>query len=142
MTKARDLANFVSAGSPLADGTLSASDLGLVVGVDVQAYAANLATLSSATITNHGLSILDDVDGSATRTTLGLGTASTLDVGTAANQVVQLDANAKISTANLNVGTAANQVVQLDANAKLPAVDGGQLTNIQGYSIASALAFE
>lgn len=119
MTKARDLANFVSAGSPLADGTLSASDLGLVVGVDVQAYAANLATLSSATITNHGLSILDDVDGSATRTTLGLGTASTLDVG-----------------------TAANQVVQLDANAKLPAVDGGQLTNIQGYSIASALAFE
>jgi hypothetical protein len=29
-----------------------------------------------------------------------------------------------------NVGTSANQVVQLDAQAKLPAVDGSQLTNI------------
>ena len=29
-----------------------------------------------------------------------------------------------------NVGTGANQLVQLDANAKLPAVDGSQLTNI------------
>tara|TARA_A200000113_G_scaffold60986_2_gene52327 strand:- start:189 stop:764 length:576 start_codon:yes stop_codon:yes gene_type:complete len=29
-----------------------------------------------------------------------------------------------------NVGTSANQLVQLDANAKLPAVDGSQLTNV------------
>lgn len=29
-----------------------------------------------------------------------------------------------------NVGTGANQLVQLDANAKLPAVDGSQLTNV------------
>lgn len=29
-----------------------------------------------------------------------------------------------------NVGTGANQLVQLDANAKLPAVDGSQLTNL------------
>lgn len=31
-----------------------------------------------------------------------------------------------------NVGTGANQLVQLDANAKLPAVDGSQLTNLSG----------
>ena len=34
------------------------------------------------------------------------------------------------TSANLDVGTGANQLVQLDANAKLPAVDGSQLTNI------------
>ena len=31
---------------------------------------------------------------------------------------------------NVNMGTGANQVVQLDASAKLPAVDGSQLTNL------------
>ncbi len=41
------------------------------------------------------------------RTSLGLGTAATL-----------------------NVGTAANNVVQLDSNAKLPAIDGSQLTGV------------
>ena len=34
------------------------------------------------------------------------------------------------TSANLDVGTGANQLVQLDANARLPAVDGSQLTNI------------
>lgn len=34
----------------------------------------------------------------------------------------------------LNVGTAANNLVKLDANAKLPAVDGSQLTNLPGGS--------
>lgn len=34
------------------------------------------------------------------------------------------------TAAPLNVGVAANNVVQLDANAKLPAVDGSQLTNL------------
>ncbi|MBF0367507.1 MAG: hypothetical protein HQK50_18175 [Oligoflexia bacterium] len=33
------------------------------------------------------------------------------------------------SAATLNVGTLANNIVQLDANAKLPAVDGSALTN-------------
>jgi hypothetical protein len=34
------------------------------------------------------------------------------------------------TAAALNVGTSANNVVQLDSNAKLPAVDGSQLTNL------------
>lgn len=63
------------------------------------------------------LSDLNNV--STARSNLGLGTAATL-----------------------NVGTSANQVVQLDGTAKLPAVDGSQLTNIQGYSFASSLAFQ
>lgn len=36
-----------------------------------------------------------------------------------------------------NVGTSANQLVQLDANAKLPAVDGSQLTNLSGGNTPS-----
>ena len=34
------------------------------------------------------------------------------------------------TAAALNVGTSANNVVQLDTNAKLPAIDGSQLTNL------------
>lgn len=36
------------------------------------------------------------------------------------------------TAAALNVGTSANQIVQLDAGAKLPAVDGSQLTGLSG----------
>lgn len=46
------------------------------------------------------------------------------------------------TAASKNVGTLANQVVQLDASAKLPAIDGSQLTNIAGslsYAAAQSL---
>ena len=39
-------------------------------------------------------------------------------------------ASGTVPNARLNVGTAANQLVQLDASARLPAVDGSQLTNL------------
>jgi hypothetical protein len=83
----------------IADGGTGAStasgartNLGLVIGTDVQAYDPALAsiaglttasgqiiyttasdTYATATITNAGLAILDDADASAQRTTLGLG---------------------------------------------------------------------
>jgi hypothetical protein len=37
----------------------------------------------------------------------------------------------EFSTLNTGIGTGANELVQLDEDAKLPAVDGSQLTNIQ-----------
>ena len=47
-----------------------------------------------------------------------------------------------------DIGTSANQIVQLDSNAKIPAVDGSQITNLNnntsisaGASYASILAF-
>ena len=40
-------------------------------------------------------------------------------------------------TLNINVGTGANQIVQMDATAKLPAVNGSQLTNLNGSAISS-----
>lgn len=101
--------------------------------------------LAFATITT------DDVD--------GLGTAATLDVGTGANQIVQLDNDAKLPAVDgslltgitaeagehthvladitdagdvcgYDVGTGIGNIVQLDGSAYLPAINGSQLTNI------------
>jgi hypothetical protein len=41
------------------------------------------------------------------------------------------------TAAALDVGTSANNVVQLDGTAKLPAVDGSQLTNLPGATVAA-----
>jgi hypothetical protein len=46
MTKARDLADFVSAGNPLADGTLAVADIS-----DLTATAAELNKLDGVTAT-------------------------------------------------------------------------------------------
>src|SRR5262249_54369711 len=40
-----------------------------------------------------------------------------------------------IGTLRVDVGTAANQILQLDASAKIPAVDGSQLTNIKATKL-------
>ena len=37
------------------------------------------------------------------------------------------------------IGTSANNLVQLDANAKLPAVDGSQLTNVGGGKVLQVI---
>ena len=141
-----DLSTVTSSGDlAVADGGTGSStasgartNLGLVIGTDVQAYDAELAAIAGLTsaadkgiqftgsgtastydLTAAGKALLDDADASAQRTTLGLGTAATLDVG-----------------------TSATNVVQLDGSARLPAVDGSQLTNISFTETdPSALAF-
>lgn len=75
-------------------------------------FAATVSTqlglkLDAAAVSAFGLSLIDDVDAAAARTTLGLGTAATL-----------------------TAGTAAGNLVPLDGAAKLPAIDGSQLTNL------------
>ena len=137
------LADLTSFGRSLiddADSTAARSTLGLVIGTNVQAYDAELAAIAGLTsaadkgiqftgagtaatfdLTTAGKALLDDVDASAQRTTLGLGTAATL-----------------------NVGTSANNIVQLNGSAQLPAVDGSQLTGLtfasNGFAIAMAIA--
>lgn len=94
MSKARDLADLISAGNPLADGSIAASE---VTGMHTVATSGAYTDLSD---------------------TPTLGTAAALDVG-----------------------TGANNIVQLDGSGNLPAVDGSNLTGIQGFTYASTLAF-
>ena len=73
MTKARDLANLISAGNPLADGAISVSE--------VTGLTTELSTKASSTALTAAIN--------------GLGTASALNVGTGANQIMQLDSSGK-----------------------------------------------
>jgi len=109
-------------GKQASDAELSAI-AGLVSAADKGIYFTGSGTASLFDLTSAGRALIDDVDASAQRTTLGLGTAAVLDVG-----------------------TSANNIVQLDGSARLPAVDGSQLTNLpsagasQGFAIAMAVA--
>jgi len=103
-----------------ADSALQSSD----IGVSVQAHGANLDWLA-ANLSTAGRALIDDADAAAQRATLGLAS-----VAASGSYNDLIDKPVLGSAAALNVGTAANQIVQLDASAKLPAVDGSQLTNI------------
>ena len=81
MTKARDLANLISQGNPLADGGIAFSEV----------------TGTPTTIAGYG--ITDSFDGAYSSLTGSptLGTAAALDVGTGANNIPQLDSNGKLA---------------------------------------------
>lgn len=77
MTKARDLANLISAGI-LADGAISVAE--------VTGLTTELSTKASSTALTTAIN--------------GLGTASALDVGTGANQIVQLNGSGQLPALN------------------------------------------
>ena len=81
MTKARDLANLISQGNPLADGGIAFSEV----------------TGKPTTVAGYGITdtFFDGAYSSLTGSPT-LGTAAALDVGTGANNIPQLDSNGKL----------------------------------------------
>ena len=97
--------------------------------------ANHTGTQTSATISDFNSSVDSRISGSSDAGH-GTGSVTLHNDVTSAGSGAIITANERSAISNLgtastkNVGTSANQVVQLDAQAKLPAVDGSQLTNI------------
>jgi hypothetical protein len=110
MTKARDLANFVSAGNPFADGTIDVADIN-----GLTASAAELNILDGVTSSTAELNILDGVTSSAAELNILDGvTASTAELnyndittlGTSqASKTVTADASGDVKFSNAIIET-------------------------------------
>ena len=122
MSKARDLADFISAGGILSDGVISVSEIS-----DLTVTATELNGVSGInTNVQTQLDLKADTSSLNTVATSGAYTdlSGTPTLGTAAA---------------LDVGTGANNIPQLNGSGQLPAVDGSQLTGVSaGVSAAKA----
>lgn len=107
LTFSRTLGSATGSGQPASAALTDLADVGVVSAANKFHYSTDVGVWTEGDITAAGRAILDDATAGDQRTTLGLGSAATL-----------------------TAGTAANNVVQLDSNAKLPAVDGSQLTGL------------
>jgi hypothetical protein len=102
---------IVAGGTGASTALAARANLGLEIGVNVQAYDAGLLSIAGLTtladrsiyttasdtyavytLTAAGRAILDDADAAAQRTTLGLGTAATVNTGTSGATIPLLDA--------------------------------------------------
>ena len=128
MSRARDLADFISTGNTpsgiLADGAIAVSE---ITGVTVSATEINRLT-----------GVSSDVQ---TQINTKAATASLHAVATSGAYSDVSGTPSLGTAAALNVGTSANNIPQLDSNGKLGAIDGSALTGIQVFSYASTLAF-
>ena len=96
MTKARDLADFVSAGNPLADGTLAVADIS-----DLTATAAELNIMDGVTATTAELNIMDGVTATTAELNIMDGVTATtaeLNHSSGVTSGIQTQLNAKATT--------------------------------------------
>lgn len=109
-----------------ATAALQRTLLGLVIGTDVQAYDADLATWAGLTPSAYFQTLVDDADAATARTTLGLGS-----IATQASSNVSITGGAISGITDLAVadgGTGASSAA--DARTNLGLVIG---TNVQAY---------
>jgi hypothetical protein len=96
MTKARDLADFVAAGNPLADGTLAVADIS-----DLTATAAELNIMDGVTATATELNIIDGVTATTAELNIMDGVIATtaeLNHSSGVTSGIQTQLNAKATT--------------------------------------------
>jgi len=96
MTKARDLADFVAAGNPLADGTLAVADIS-----DLTATAAELNIMDGVTATATELNIIDGVTATTAELNIMDGVIATtaeLNHSSGVTSAIQTQLNAKATT--------------------------------------------
>lgn len=108
---ARTAINAQIAGSYQAASAYLNTISGLAVTANTFDYINASSAASLGTISTYGLSLVDDANAAAARTTLGLGTAAITDTG-----------------------TSAGNTVVLNGSAQLPAVDGSLLTGVVSAS--------
>lgn len=124
-----DIANDLNVARPVVAGGTGAgtpsaarANLGIAIGTDVQGYDAGLASIAGLTVAaDQGIY----ATGPDTYATFALGPLSRtfLAKTTTSGQRSALEIPA--------FGVAANNLVQLDGDAKLPAVDGSALTGLE-----------
>ena len=151
-----------SGGTGGATASVARDNLGLEIGVDVQAYSAGLASIAGLTtaadkgiyttasnvyatfdLTTAGRALLDDADASAQRTTLGLGTIATQDADNVALtggliDNITIGATTPAAAEFTSVTGATGQITTLDVtNIDAIGSGGGALRNQGGTSCAS-----
>jgi hypothetical protein len=119
-------------------GTAAALDVGTTALNVVQLDAsAKLPAVDGSQLTNLPSAPVTSVAGRTGAVTLSASDISGLATVATSGAYSDLSGLPTLGTAAaLDVGTTALNVVQLDASAKLPAVDGSQLTNLPGGSLA------
>jgi hypothetical protein len=119
-------------------GTAAALDVGTTALKVVQLDAsAKLPAVDGSQLTNLPSAPVTSVAGKTGAVTLTASDISGLATVATTGAYSDLSGKPTLGTAAaLDVGTTALKVVQLDASAKLPAVDGSQLTNLPGGSLA------
>lgn len=101
------------------------TNLGLVIGTNVQAWDADLDAVAALTTTSFGRGLLTQADAAALRTTTGLGTAAVVNTGTSSGDVPLLSTGGVLPIARVATGTpTGTKFVRDDGTLAVPAGGG------------------
>lgn len=112
MTKARTLGNFVSAGNPLADGSLTASDIS---GLPTFPSGTIVGTTDGQTLTNKTLTNPTVTNYVETAYSANSSTAITLDLANGTVQIITLTGNATVTMPTATAGKSFILLLKQDA---------------------------